>query len=329
MYLDAQSESPSLVIVACCSVVMPLNLQSASPLCDLQFGMYGGLFALQCFDASQPTASQVVPHADSPEASFATAASSPQASEEPAEQDHSDLESPREAGEPFRHPKAQGVPSLQRGTGACEQQERASKADKTLSLAHAAGRHSAVPPDIADGEQGNAGPASVAADNSVDAAAGNDVEVLADSPLVPIGQPESPTSSSDLQLETFLGAAPAAGSAPATEIDSFWAPPARPTAGVSSAAVADSAKAQPANTAVGGFSAAAADPVRAQSAAAPTMGAALPRQRAAVREAPLANGDSDNEAEEPLWEPDAAPKAPPGCAQWLSALHRPYTSHNI
>ncbi len=174
MYLDAQSESPSLVIVACCSAVMPLNLQSASPLCDLQFGMYGGLFALQCFDASQPTASQVVPHADSPEASFATAASSPQASEEPAEQDHSDLESPREAGEPFRHPKAQGVPPLQRGTGACEQQERASEADKTLSLAHAAGRHSAVPPVIADGEQGNAGPASVAADNSVDAAAGND-----------------------------------------------------------------------------------------------------------------------------------------------------------
>ena len=300
---------------------MPLYLQSASPRVDLHFGMYGGMFALQCFDASQPTASQVVPHPDSLEASFATAASSPQASEQPAEQDHSDLESPREAEKPLRHPKAQGVPILERRTGACGQQERASGADQTVPLAHAAGRHSTVPPDFADGKQKNAEPASVAADNSIDAAAGNDVEVLADSPVVPIGQPDSPTSSSDLQLETFLGAAPAAGSAPATKIESFWAPPARPTAGVSSAAGADSAKAQPGRPAAGEFSPAAADSARAQSAAAPTTEAVLPRQRTTAREAPLASSDSDSEAEEPLWGPDAAPKALPGCVQRLQALH--------
>lgn len=121
-----------------------------------------------------------------------------------------------------------------------------------------------------------------------------DIELLADSPVVSARHQSSPSSSSDLQLESFLGAAPAAATASGPSAAAASAP----------AAAVESSRARP--------------------AAAAHMPAALPReQQPAVRESVALDSDSDhdNEAEEPLWEPEPEPASRQLAGYALSSRH--------
>ena len=260
---------------------------------------------LQCFDASQPTASQLVPKPHSTEAPLPS--QSPEAS--PV------LESPGVSPPPRQQQHRQGQ-------GALHEEDRLSFDHELDTRQEEPGALEAHPdmPDSAAGQSEaeaapagakswHSGAASAQLINAGSAAGAANAEAPAASPVVPSGQPASPASSSDLRLEAFLGAAPAMHSAPAhlagssrgrsdgrapgAAAASRHVAPVRETA----AASADSsAQAQPAGP-----------------APAAAAGQVLPVKEVAAVEI---DSGSDNEQEEPLWEPEAepAPRSPAGCA---------------
>lgn len=265
---------------------------------------------LQCFDASQPTASQLLPPPMSPEASL------------PAQQHHQPSSSPQQshssshaAAEPGtldtrNQQSLQGVGTggssiqdrLQAGSGPGSMEGlhglcgRSSDLDQAILLAEVGpaetARHRA---GQAGGEQAILGAVSTAErDSSAGAACEADVEVLADSPEVPSGQVDSQTPSSDLQLKISQGAAPQICTAPPAEVMSGRAEPAR--TGEATVPFAEVSLRS------------------AQWASLQEPSAVRPRQSPLASEATPAYSDSDGELEEPLWEPEPAPKAPPRCA---------------
>ena len=263
---------------------------------------------LQRFDASQPTASQLMPPPESPEASLP-----PQQHNEPlssSQQGHSsshaaeqrqaldlmDQQSPKGAGsgesagqELLREgsrsgPKA-GIDGL-RGISSGVDQPILLSDIKTAKMGH----HGTAQ---ASGGQLAPGGAQEACGSGV-AAFEADVEVLADSPALASGQPGSPTSSSDLQLESLRG-----------DLSPVWT--------ALSAEVA-SQRAHPARSVREAVSAAGVGLMPAQRAAAPSDAAALPRDSPVASEAAPADDGSDGEPEEPLWEPEPSPKGPARCA---------------
>ena len=146
-----------------------------------------------------------------------------------------------------------------------------------------------------------------------------DVEVLAESPCVPVRRQASPASSSDLQLEPVLGAA----ATTACQGDVAESSRAQPAAHGGAAVPAGTAppKQRPAHV---------TESSRAQPAPCPAA-AAVPMQRPAALEPAGVAADSDYEPEdeqledeEPQWEPEPAPRQPAGFVpvslQLLSAI---------
>ena len=256
---------------------------------------------LQCFDASQPTASQLVPKPHSPEASLPS--QSPEASA-------------------VFEPPAVSTPSRQQQhwqeQAASHEQDRLGSAHELNTRQEESGAAEADP-DVLDSAAGQselqAAPAgaTVRYSNAVSAplanAAGSaaeaaDASQLAAVSTVPSGQPVSPASSSDLQLEIFLGAAPAMHSAPAHAAGSSQNHPDRVAPGVAASSHVAPVRETAAAPADG--------PGRAgptESAPAAATGQALP-----VWEVMEVEIDSNYEPQEPLWEPEPAPKPPAGCA---------------
>ena len=262
---------------------------------------------LQRFDASQPTASQLMPPPESPEASLP-----PQQHNEPlssSQQGHSsshaaeqrqaldlmDQQSPKGAGSG----ESAGQELLREGSrsgpkaGIDGLRGISSGVDQPILLSDVkiaeAGHHR-----TAQASGGQLAPRGAhEANGSGLAPFEADVEVLADSPALASGQPGSPASSSDLQLESFPGSSPARTAL--------------------SAEVA-SERAHPAKQVREAVSAAGVGLMPGQRAAAPSDGAALPRGSPVASEAAPADDGSDGEPEEPLWEPEPSPKAPARCA---------------
>ena len=258
--------------------------------------------ALQCFDASQPTASQLLPKPHSPEASL------PSQSQEAS----AVLELPGVSPPPSQQQRRQGQAALyeedrlrfeyeldtrQEESGAVEAQL------DVPELAAAQVEAEAMPAEANNWYSG-AVPA-VPGDAGGSTAGAASAERLAASPGVPLGHP---ASSSDLRLEAFLGRAPAVHSAPAHVAGSSQGRPdgsapgaaaasrhSRPVKEAAAASADSSARAQPAGP--------------AQAAAA---GQVLPVREVAAVEI---DSGSDNELEEPLWESEPAPRPPAGCAK--------------
>ena len=265
---------------------------------------------LQCFDASQPTASQLLPPPMSPEARLPTqqhrqpsslpnqSHSSSHAAAEPGALDVRDQHSLLGVGtgdSPVEALQAgsawgpmEGLPGLCGESSDVGQAIPLSDVDPAGTARHGtdkAGGGQAIPRAVPTADKAN---------NSTGAACEADVEVLADSPSLPSGQPGSPTASSDLLLESLPGAAPKARTAHSAEVKPGRAGPPRneeltlPCAEVSIQSLQ------------WGFR--------------PERRTAQPRQSPLASEAMPADSDSDGELEKPLWQPEPAPKAPPRCA---------------
>ena len=249
---------------------------------------------MQRFDASQPTASQLLPPPESPQPSLPPQQhhqhpASPQqgrsnsdTAEEPEALDPIVQHSPQEAvaGDSAHGDAAQAGFSLSPRAGLRALRGRSS--DRAILLS-----------DIKQAEPGRASSgqavpraASTAQDakDSAGPAPDADVEVLADSPALPSGQPGSPASSSDLQLESFPGAA-IPHAAPLEAIESGRAQPPGSAAGLGSKAVQREASSQQAAAGQG--------------------------QSPVASEAMPADSDSEGEPEEPLWEPEPEPEPAP------------------
>ena len=257
---------------------------------------------LQCFDASQPTASQLVPKPHSPEASLPS--QSPEAS--------AVLESPGVSPPLRQQQHRQGRSAsheedrLSSGHELGTRQEKSEAIDADPDLPGLAAGHSVgeAAPAEADGWYSGTVPAAIGyADCSGAGDAG--AELVAAPPEVPLWQPVSPASSSDLRLEAFLGAAPAMHSAPAHVAGSSQDHPDR----IAAPGAAESRHVAPfreraAAAADSSARAQATEPARAAAA-----GQALPVREVAAVEI---DSGSDNELEEPLREPEPAQRPPAG-----------------
>ena len=261
---------------------------------------------LQCFDASQPTASQLVPKPHSPEASLPS--QSPKAS--------AVLESPGVSPPPRQQQQRQGQAAsheedrLRTAHELDTRQEEPGAVEADPNMPNSAAGQSEAEAAPAEADTWCSGAVPVVPENAGASAAGTaNAEALAALPVVPLGQLASPASSSDLRLETFLGAAPAVHSAPAHVAGSPQGNPDRraPGAAAASRHVAPSRE----TAAASADSSARAQPAGPALAAA--AGQVLPVREVAAVEI---DSGSDNEQEEPLWEPEPepAPRPPAGCA---------------
>ena len=274
---------------------------------------------------TQPTASQVLPSPESPETSPpvrqqhqhtspATRRTELSAVPEDSDTEHQsvDVESltaPRAAADPGAGPAA----SLSPQNGRVLETHGLSRAPPAATGSQSMGTAAAAPV-----RQHTAGPSSSLGLVSDDRAA--DVELLAVSPGVPLGRKASPASSSDLQLEPFLGAA-ATTACHGDVAESSRAQPGTAHRGAAVPAGTALPKQRPAHV---------AESSRAQPASRPAA-AAAPMQRPATVEPAGVATDSDYEPEdeqledeEPQREPEPAPRQPAGfvpvSSQLLSAI---------